>query len=123
MDSTTNPHRAALDRVNPANAATVAGTRRALVRAASGMQSQAEADRLMGVACLFALVMKVYDARPEDLLPAAQNLLSDPATGAWNPEFRAIHNYLLNQSSVVQSLKKERQAEERASQKEGTSTQ
>lgn len=70
-----------------------------------------EEQRLLGIVAHFVLLLKVYGVRPSDVIPYVENMMEDSGTKTWQPEFRAIRDYLLNQSSVVQQYRRERKRE------------
>lgn len=108
----TNPYLASLHQEKLAAAlgsASSAKVRHATVALASAIQTKPEAERILAVAALFVLILRVYDLRPSDLIPRVEAMMADPQTNTYNPEFLALRDYLLTWSEDLQRLKRERQ--------------
>lgn len=93
------------------NLAPARGVAKNVVALASAIQSKPEAERLMAVAVLFTLVCKTYGINPLDLYDRSTSVMQSHDTAGWNPEFRALRDYLAIWSTQGQAERRNRKTE------------
>jgi len=86
-------------------------TSRSVVALASAIQAKPEEERLVAAATFFTLICKVYDLNPLEMYERCCNLMTSHDSGHWNPEFRALRQYLQVWSDNGQSTRRDRKAE------------
>lgn len=84
---------------------------RGTVRLASAIQDRSEAERILAAAALFTLICKVYGLNPLDLYHRASALMVSADSASWNPQFRALRDYMQVWSKAGQFARRDRKQE------------